>query len=153
MLTIRRFLPLLLLVALASGCDVVSAGPEDHSDFARARKRWEDNRPASYEFTLSIGCFCGPEIRRPVIVAVSGTSVVSRTYADNGTPYSGPSASSFPSIDGLLDIIAEARSRTTSRVEATYDGTLGYPVSAYIDHIIMAADDEIGYSVSSFRVR
>lgn len=123
------------------------------SQDAVARARWAANRPASYQYTMTIGCFCITEVTRHVVVAVNGNAVVSRTYVDNGAPVPEQYSASFPSIDGLFDIVAAARAAHAARVDASYDATLGFPVSVCIDREAMAADDEISYGVSGFLAR
>ena len=123
------------------------------SDLAVARARWTANRPPSYEFTVAISCFCGSETRRPVVVAVNGTTITSRTYADDGTPVAAQWASLFTTIDGLFDMLTAARSQNAARADATFDATLGYPLTIALDYRTTVADDEAFYTVSAFRSR
>ena len=123
------------------------------TDFVVARDRWTAHRPPSYEFTLTLSCFCGPEVRRPAVIAVTGTTVTSRTYADDGTSFPAQYASAFPSIDGLFDMLADAGSRPTGRAVATYDSVTGYPLTISLDYAANVADDESYYVVSGFKVR
>ncbi len=161
--TSARILALIVLIVLASCSAPTSlnekcpAGavcePALPADVATARATWTANRPASYDYTLALSCFCGHEVRRPVLIAVTGTTVMSRTYADDGSPYPAQFAASFPSIDGLFDLLVDAKARNAARADVTYNPTLGYPVQISLDYRTQVADDELFYTVSAFRAR
>lgn len=123
------------------------------SDLARARQRWEAGRPAAYDYTLRISCFCGGEITQPVVIVVRDNTVESRKYADTGEIVSEQWNSSFPSIDGLFDLVTSANARNAASLVAAYDASLGYPMSISIDYVANVADDEIAYTVTSFHAR
>jgi len=57
----------------------------------------------------------------------------------------------FPGIEGLFDLIADARRRNAHRLEVRYDRELGYPAWLVIDYDKAVADDEFTYSVMAFR--
>jgi hypothetical protein len=118
-----------------------------------ARARWNAARPASYEYTLAVGCFCLRDVTRPVVITVTATTVTSRRYEDDGTAVPDQLAATFPSIDGLFDKLLDARMRNAANSAANYEPTLGYPVQISLDYSATIADDEISYVVSRFRAR
>ncbi len=143
---------LLALLALLIGASCTEPTKAD-AEVAAARARWTAGRPASYQFSLVVGCFCPTEVTRKVVIVVNGTTVVSRNYADDGTPVAAQFASSFPSIDGLFDIVVDARNRRAAQSDATFDGTLGYPIQISLDYELRAADDELYFTLSDFLPR
>lgn len=123
-------------------------GPE-RSELERARARWEARAPALYEFKLDRGCFCPFEFIRPVRITVSDGVVVSAVDPDTNEPLD-PPTDGFPTIDDLFAEIQDAIDREADSIEATYHGTLGYPVEVYIDWIMNAIDDEMSFRVSEY---
>lgn len=140
---------LLAAAALAlAGChDTTGLG----ADYDHARDRWLATRPASYEFRLTVSCFC-PLPPQPVTMAVQGDARVSLVDA-TGAAVSTSIASLYPTVDGLFAIIAAAHARNAATLDVSYDGARGYPTSVAIDYVANAVDDEIGYRVSSFTPR
>jgi Family of unknown function (DUF6174) len=130
-----------------------SSTTEAISNLTTARQRWEAARPAAYDYTLGISCFCGGEITRPVIVVVNGDIVASRNYADTGETVGAPFSASFPSIDGLFDALVQANSRKPAVLDATYHPSLGYPTHVSIDFAANTADDEMQYTITNFHAR
>ncbi|MDB4915074.1 MAG: hypothetical protein JWM95_2718 [Gemmatimonadetes bacterium] len=137
----------------ASAQGLACETPHTSADSVVARARWTANRPASYDFILTLNCFCGPEVRRPVLITVTGTTVTSRTYVDDGTPLATQFAGAFPSIDGLFDLLDDAKRRNAARADAVYDGVAGYLLQLSLDYQATVADDESTYVVSAFRTR
>ncbi|MEO5815353.1 MAG: DUF6174 domain-containing protein [Gemmatimonadaceae bacterium] len=140
----------LSVLLLQAGCSAIT---ESESDFARARLLWTSERPAAYDYTLRLSCFCGSEVTRAVVVVVRGNAVESRKYADNGDAVSATFNSTFPTVDGMFNVIASAIDNHSARVDVSYDPILGYPTSIALDGSTMIADDESWYTLSNFRVR
>jgi len=116
-----------------------------------ARLKWERTRPAAYTFTIARYCFCAPG-GGPVIVSVRDGVVESRTYAANGAAVAPAYAEYFPTIDGLFEVIEDARQRADA-IDVTYDPAFGFPAVISIDYIRTSADDEITYRATSFQPR
>ncbi|MEO7456430.1 MAG: DUF6174 domain-containing protein [Gemmatimonadaceae bacterium] len=148
-----RALSVAVLVAASACSGTLLTGNDGgrQADLTAARLRWNSTRPAKYEYTLTISCFCA--FSRPVTVTVDGTTVVSRTYADDGTPFTSSFAASFPTIDGLFDIVADAISRKAATLESSYDPVTGIPLTVTIDYVVNAADDEVSYRATNFKLR
>ena len=123
-----------------------------------ARRKWEQGRPVAYAITIGHNCECTLEMSGPVVVAVRGGTVESRTYVPSayfadGTPVPSAYANLFPSVDGLFDRIDDAYRRKAPSVDVVYDPVLGFPVDIYIDYVIATADDELRYHVTNFQTR
>ncbi len=148
----RRIHPLIALAVLLlqASCSAITGA---ESDLERARARWTSQRPAAYDYTLRLSCFCGGEVTRAVVIAVRGNLVESRTYADNGTPVPAQFNSTFPTIDGMFDTIQTAFDHNAARVDVSYDPALGYPATIDLDGSVRVADDESSYTLSNFHVR
>lgn len=132
-----------LLLVSPTACD------DEHplaGRLADARSRWADHGPPDYSMVLVRGCFCGPEALGPVTVAVVGGTVVSRTYTEDGRVVPEPFEDSFPDVEELFEVAADAV-RRAYRVDAEFDPDLGFPVRLSIDYAENVADDEIEYRV------
>lgn len=142
---IRR-IALCLAVTAATACRGGTGPPWEGSV---AQQRWETRRPAAYQYTIYRGCECLPEMIGPVIVLVDGATVTRRYVATNAE-VSPTYADLFPTIDGLFEIIEDARRQDAARIEVDYDATYGFPTRVSIDYHREMADDEIVYTASQF---
>ncbi len=142
-----------LALALASlapaigGCDLL--GPEGLEELQESRRLWQSQGVTDYVYVLRRGCFCTPEAIGPVQITVRGGTVVSRTYVEGGDPVT-QWLDSWPSIDGLFDLLQRAIDGEADKVDVAYHPQMGYPVSADIDYIEQAIDDELRLTVTSF---
>jgi len=146
---IHRIIALAALL-LQAGCSAITGA---ESDFERARSKWISLRPASYDYTLTLSCYCGGEVTRAVVIVVRGDVVESRTYADNGAVVPAQFNSTFPTIDGMFEEIEDGFDHDFARVDVSYDPALGYPVSIAFDGSVQIADDESWYTLTNFHVR
>lgn len=142
-------LPALLLAAALAGCTGSIAGP-DILAFDVAAERWAREGPANYVYVLRRSCFCILEAVRPVRITVHNRIVVSRRYDDDDSPVDATFASSFPTVEGVFEIVRNALSNA-DHVAARYDGTLGYPYDVRIDYIANAVDDELTLEITGLR--
>ena len=147
-LTSLTFACLAAAAAMLGACGGPTA-PEQQ--LQAARLKWERTRPAAYTFTIARNCFCAPG-GGPVIVSVRDGVVESRTYAANGAAVAPAYAEYFPTIDGLFEVIEDARQRADA-IDVTYDPAFGFPAVISIDYIRTSADDEITYRATSFKSR
>ena len=149
-LDVRRprhsLLALLLLLPLA-GCDIVGLDGAEGT-LEDARERWEANRPASYVYAVARRCFCAATGRGPVRVTVTGQTVVSRVYVDDGSEVPAEAAEWFPTVDGLFDVLDDAHERGAHTIDVTYDEDLGVPVEFWIDYEEFPAAEELGFEVT-----
>lgn len=135
-------------LTVASGCGVLDLQDDEREQYEAARAQWERTRPDSYAATMERLCFCKPEAKGPVVVTVTGTTVVRRVYANNGQEVPADIAPSFPSIDGLFDLIEDALDQGVDEVQVFYDPATGIPFSMWIDYDKNVADEEAGYKVT-----
>ena len=140
------------LTAAASlgACDGPTA-PE--RQLQAARLKWERTRPAAYTFSIARWCYCMQEGIGPVIVSVRDGVVESRTYVNSGAAVAPTDADYFPTVDGLFEVIEDARRQGADAINATFDPTRGFPVVISIDYVRAAADDEITYRATDFHPR
>ncbi|MEO8621581.1 MAG: DUF6174 domain-containing protein [bacterium] len=138
-------------LTLLGGCRDITGSTV--AQLASARERWAANGPASYDFTISLSCFCATDALRPVVVVVNNGVVQSRKYADTGADVSPPFSKAYSPIEELFGIVEDAQARNAAQLDVTYDPARGYPASIDIDYVAMAVDDEISYSVRDFHVR
>ena len=118
-----------------------------------ARLKWERTRPAAYTITVARFCFCTQEGSGPVIVSVRDGVVESRTYVDNGAAVAPTDAGNFPTVDGLFEVIEDARRQGAYAINVTYDPARGFPVVISIDYERATADDELTYRATNFQPR
>lgn len=124
------------------------------SGYTQNLQLWQSKRIANYQIQIQRICFCVPEITKAIVVDVRGGRVVSSRYAD-GSPIPASAAAHFANastIDQLFALISNATNQRYAKVEATYNPTYGFPQSIYLDQDAMMADEEVGYSISNFRV-
>jgi hypothetical protein len=122
-------------------------------DLQEARDRWARARISSYDYTLTRACFCSSEFTRPIIVSVRNGTVASRRYADSGQPIPATFENVFSTVDDLFDEIELAIDNDPAQLRASYDDSIGVPLSVYIDPEANTADDEHGFGVSNFVAR
>src|SRR5690349_9312849 len=73
---------ILCFLALAiAGCND-PLGPVDAADLARAERRWNQKRPASYTIEGRISCFCDPVIHYWTRITVRNDQVVAQEWAE-----------------------------------------------------------------------
>ncbi len=116
------------------------------TDAADARALWEARGPREYSFELEIGCFCVDQ--RAVIVYVQDRVVRAVRYADDRTLVGPQSSMAFPTLEGLFELIEQARANGAFFVRAEFDARYGYPRALTIDRWEGVADDEVHYGVS-----
>jgi len=139
----------LAAAATLGACDGPTA-PE--RQLQAARLKWERTRPAAYAITIARYCFCAPG-GGPVIVSVRDGVVESRTYVNSGAAVAPTDADYFPTVDGLFEVIEDARRQGADAINATYDPTRGFPVVISIDYVREIADEELSYRTTNFQPR
>ena len=143
-----------MLLGAVVGCDsgrLLAPSSQTITDLTAAQSLWTAQAISRYEFTLLRSCFCADV--QPMHVTVHDGVVVSVTPEGSGIAIAEVQWSSYPSIERLFAITAEAIARPAASVNAQYDSVLGYPHTIYIDQVSGIADDEFGYTVTNVRVR
>lgn len=123
------------------------------TEVEQQRAIWQSSGVVNYRYTLQRTVYSGPLYTDPVVVEVRGGAVVSRTYANTGAPVTVPDAASWwPAIDGLFDLIEDARNAGAAVAQATWDPTYGFPDWASIDPNAGLADDEHSFTATGLVV-
>lgn len=137
------------LVALALvACNGLGPDGVPRTELEANAQLWETAGPDSYVYAIVRNCFCPEEYRGPVRVRVENGVAVERVYVGSGDPVPEAIASSFPTVDGLFELLRSAYEEEADEVRVTYDPDLGVPVDFWIDYLQMAADEEIGMQVT-----
>ena len=127
----------LLAVLTLAACDGTMADLED------ARGKWREAAITSYAFDLHETGFLPPQ--PPTHITVQNGRVTG-VAAIPPNPVAGWSLSQAPTIETLFDKI-EDKLRGDANVTATWDQTLGFPVSAYFD----LGFENTGFQVLAFQ--
>jgi hypothetical protein len=98
-------------------------------DLDAARQRWVLNRPAIYEFTISLPASQNPWQRSFGTFRVDGDRVTTIASAPGAA---GRPGATWTSIDRLFDALTEHIDRATHRDAVEYDDQLGFPLNAYV---------------------
>lgn len=113
-----------------------------------AKSKWEASGPGSYQYTIAWSCFC---MTKSVVVEVNNGQVTNVTWADPSQTGAVDFPDRYGPMEQLFGDIQDAIDKNAARVTAQYDGTLGYPTSAFIDQSISMADEEYGWTISDFK--
>ncbi len=105
-------------------------------ELAAARSRWHAHGFASYRFSVTQTCFCGPRDGHATITVRGGRpgSVASRLRG-------------VATVPRLFAVVAGAIHDRVAGLRVTYDARRGYVRRVYIDRNVMIADEEVGYDV------
>lgn len=141
-----RLLAVVALAPLSGGCS--DQGPDDEllRHVETARSRWNSARLDRYAYGLLRICECTPELAGPVSVSVQGADAIAWTYAD-GSVVPPAIRPSFPSVDGLFDMIEQAIRQGAWEVSAMYDEQTGVPIEFRLDYEQFVFDEEAYYRV------
>jgi hypothetical protein len=145
-----RFFRALAVIAVVACSDSTAPVSATLADLTAAKSRWAASAPASYQYTFSRSCFCGPESARLVVVTVRNGVVESARYADTGALLAPAQAAAYPTIEGVFALVDDALARHADSITAEYDAARGYPVRIFIDWFTNAVADEMGYGVRDF---
>ena len=108
------------------------------------RDVWDAQGITDYRITVERMAFTPPELAQPVVVEVRGGQVVSRTYEATGLPVNPATASWWPDVPGLFQIVEDHIAGGSVQVDVIYDPTFGHPTSIVIDVHLGMADDGQG---------
>lgn len=119
-------------------------------DLAQAEAKWMALRPAQYEFTLEVFCFCGPDIRRPVTFRVALGHAAPRGQLNQTARQF---FEKYKTVDRLFSFLHAMWEQNPAKVAVKYDRKLGYPKSMAIDYNAQTKDDEFYLKVIHFKPR
>ena len=133
---------------VALGCSGESAEDEERqrrtSELQRAEEIWHDKAPANYVFVQAYSCFCADTL--PARIVVENGLVTAATFADTRQV---PEARAL-TIDGYFDMIKGWIARNPDKLDASYDGTWGFPREVNADFDSDGIDDEKAFTISCF---
>jgi len=124
--------------------------PDDlRTNLGNARQRWAAHKPASYEFTIEVRCFC---------VGIAKTPPTFRVKADKSTAVTELPGQSdrlydhYNTVEKLFIAIDRSLTRGRDKSTVTYNEDLGFPEKADLDPLRNVFDDELYLRVTNFRV-
>jgi hypothetical protein len=137
-------------LALMIGWLGFQAGPQSTplQALAQAEARWQQRKPAAYEFDIEVRCYCEGLLQRPVGFRVHGDEA--RPLQDLETA-ARVTYEYYDTIEKLFAAIRRSLARGEYKVLVEYDSDFGYPVKADLDPKEKTFDDEIFFRVSAFR--
>jgi len=94
------------------------------SELQQRRAAWIARGIVDYRVELGISCFCGSDIRRPVLVEVRANAVSKVWDLETGKAVA--DLTRYPTITELFDAAIAERSRG-GHVSVAYDRALGFP--------------------------
>lgn len=145
----------LCLIAVAGGAALSGCGENpldvgEVRDLVVAEHRWAERGFGDYAFVTRRSCFCSPELLLQVEVRGGQIASVRDVAAD--TLLSAELNSAWYTIEDLFRIIRQAATNDlVTDVAATFDPTLGYPVSAAISYDPNILDAGGSYEVTAVR--
>jgi hypothetical protein len=133
-------------------CEAICAGFKEEdfvecpsTDVEENYKLWESAEIKSYSFDLMVSCFC--TIQEPYQIRVINGKVEqikgNETWGSEGIP---------TTVDALFDTILKKLKQTPFQYNLEFDSEYGYPTDVSFDMVEMIADEEIGYSISNFKI-
>jgi uncharacterized protein DUF6174 len=137
----------ILAVAALGGCSVLDPDDGQRGELESARERWQREGPGAYRTTQTHVCFCGTEVRGPVMLRVTASGTT-RTYVADGRAVPSDLVKFFPTVEGLFDEIESALDEGADQVRVTYDPTTGAPLDVFIDYSERTADEEQGWTLT-----
>lgn len=146
------------LILILSGCKDQFKSSIGKSSVRDQRQKWIEARKniVSYELTTRISCFCAPNGLWTLRVQVGPENEILEyeglDYYDNPIPNLVLSPYNLTSVERLFEVLEDAENQGAESISVTYGLEYGFPISYFIDHSTMMADEESGASVVDFRV-
>ena len=140
---ILMVLPALLLAS----CSLFGEEDGAVSEIEEQRRRWERLAIDTYEYDLTLSCFCVSV--GPVRVQVRADTVFSATALETGEPVTDEFRAR--TIDSLFDVLEDAVVREAHRLDTEYDDTFHHPTLVDIDYNKNVVDEEVQYTAENFR--
>jgi hypothetical protein len=138
---------LLLLVFFSCGKDNSAQTHEQRLN--ENRRLWESQSIIAYQFTQSISCFCIEEFTRAKTLLVQDKVLFSVNGQSN---FEEISPNAYLTIEEAFVYIENRLAKDPFDFRIDYHKDYGFPQQFYFDGSEMIADDEIGYSFTSFEV-
>ena len=148
MMSMRTLVP---AVFVAASMIALGVSPRQANDvaarLAKAEATWKAQQPRSYEFTISVSCFCPPSTP-PTFRVTDGRPVpVGDVDAETRRRYS-----DYDTIEKLFAELRPVAAAGPYKMIVTYDDKLGYPTTADVDPHKDARDDQFSFTVTNFKI-
>jgi hypothetical protein len=144
-----RTLLAIACAALVSVSASAQVTPEFESALTKAEALWAAKKPASYQFTVRLTCFCRLPPAPPTFLVKDGVSEpVEKLDADVRK-----TLSSSDTVEKLFAHLRRAISMKAVKVVADFDPSLGYPTHGETDISKTIADDEMVFDVTGFKAK
>jgi hypothetical protein len=137
-----------LAFSAGPGAGVDQPNQDPAAALAKAETLWRERRPATYEFTLAVQCFCPGLLKEPPSFRVTGGEAKA---LEPLRPLSERVYGTYNNVEKLFAAIRHAMSFGQYRIAVTYNDKLGYPVAASLDPRREVADEELSFRVWDFR--
>ena len=145
-----RFLPRLLLAVLVATWFPATPQLQTNSvaeALAKAEATWSHKKPAAYEFTIDVRCYCALSPAPPSFRVKAGVATaISELTATRRQEYE-----FFDSIEKLFAILDRSLARKPEKMAVEFEPVLGYPVWAAIDPRKDTYDDELTFTILNFK--
>jgi hypothetical protein len=141
------------LAALVASCTTAPGAPDWERDLAEAEARWQAAAPANYHFSLVRTCGCVANQTRPVTVTVSNGAFASLVFADSvGGTADTTLFRQYLTVDRYFALLHEVVASGPYTFSATYNQSLGFPLSITVDPERMVLGDEFLVEIYAFTV-
>ncbi len=119
--------------------------------FRDQQARWEALEPRHYVYTVEVRCFCLRAARGPETVEMRDGKVVAVTAVENGRGVVLPPEAAL-TMRRVFSALMNAAAERAERVEVEYDSIFGFPARVWIDPRSDTHDEELGFTITYFRV-
>ena len=145
---------IVLLILLASSVPLmhwfVSEGRDANLENGEAT--WSALSLRDYDLTIHKACECPPPAGTPVRVNVRDGEIIAAQIAEGPAADKPVDLRDMPgTVPSLFATVREAIEDDPDTLDVTYDSDYGFPRKIYIDRRKAYKDDEISYTVISFR--
>ena len=139
----------LLSLLFLFSCGKDNSAQTDVQRLNENRRLWESQSIMSYQFTQSISCFCIEEFTRAKTLRVQDEVLIS---VDGQSNFEEISPNAYLTIEEAFAYIENRLAEDPFYFRIDFHKDYGFPQQFYFDRSEMIADDEIGYSFTSFEV-
>lgn len=145
-MVLYRTLLCFTLITLVACTGLVEQNSAADDEFYSYLQKWRLAAIENYDMHYQPLCYCLPEHQRRIYLQVRSGQIVSAVYADNKERLDPSVDYDLKSVSDLFDLIDEAMAKPAAELVVSYDDSLGYPTSIYIDYYARMVDDEITVS-------
>ena len=142
----------ILILLFTIGCsseDSVTLNPVE-MELSNAIKKWNNSNINSYSYILTVSCYCLDTEPNKIEVI---DNKIKKVNSNLVTPEQlNNDYWNVKTVDELFNIIDEKMKDDPYIFTLKFDQTYGFPIDIYFDMDEMIADEEIGYTISDFKI-